>query len=533
MKSKDLRLLLSMGSSRKLFFGALLGAFISTSIIVANAFLIASVIVGIIYKHPSLSRHIAELAALWFFRAIFTSQFDHWASREAALLKARLRAQLLSSPALIISTPSSQLSALLIKGANSLDIYLARFLPQMFAASFTPFVVIVALVFLDPTSAAIAVLTLPIIPIFGALIGKYTNDAVSAKWQSLGTLAKYFEDSLRGLHTLAIFGRHRSQGARIQEMGDRYTGETMKVLRISFLSALVLELAATISVALIAVSIGIRLVAGSMEFFPALTVLLLAPEVYLPLRNAASLFHASADGGAALSELVEIERKSPTKIAGGDLPLERVSTLEVKSWSSPFGGGQLPAISAQAGDVLIIRGGSGLGKSTFLNSLIGINHTSEVLINGVALTEYSQRALFNQVGWIPQNPHLITGTIRDQFSLLPGNFSDAEITAHLQHVGLAMSALPQGLDTRIGGVGEKSGEISGGQRRRIAIARALAINPSLIIADEVSADLDPASAQEILQLMHSCAQSGAIVVVVLHAPDQRIDGADEIVMAER
>ena len=316
-------------------------------------------------------------------------------------------------------------------------------------------------------------------------------------------------------------------------MGDRYTEETMKVLRISFLSALVLELAATISVALIAVSIGIRLVAGSMEFFPALTVLLLAPEVYLPLRNAASLFHASADGGAALSELVEIERKSPAKISGGDLPLERVSTLEVKSWSSPFGGGQLPAISAQAGDVLIIRGGSGLGKSTFLNSLIGINHTSEVLINGVALTEYSQRALFNQVGWIPQNPHLITGTIRDQFSLLPGNFSDAEITAHLQHVGLAMSALPQGLDTRIGGVGEKSGEISGGQRRRIAIARALAINPSLIIADEVSADLDPASAQEILQLMHSCAQSGAIVVVVLHAPDQRIDGADEIVMAER
>ena len=522
-----------MGSSRILFFGALLGAFINTLITVANGFLIGSVIVGIIYSHPSLSRHIAELAALWLVRAVFTSQFDHWASREASLLKARLRQQVLSSPTLIISIPSSALSNLLIKGANSLDIYLARFLPQMFAASFTPIAVIATLAYLDLTSAVIALLTLPIIPIFGALIGKYTNDAVSAKWQSLGTLAKYFEDSLRGLHTLAIFGRHRSQGARIQEMGDRYTAETMKVLRISFLSALVLELAATISVALIAVSIGIRLVAGSMEFFPALVVLLLAPEVYLPLRNAASLFHASADGGAALSELLKIQEKNPAKSALGELPLERIEIIEWKRWSSPYGGGQLPAISLRSGDVLTIRGSSGLGKTTFLNSLLGINDSSEVLINGDALTEYSQRALFRQVGWVPQNPQLITGTIRDQFSLLPGKIKDAQITELLLQIGLPISALAHGLDTHMGGAGEKSGEISGGQKRRIAIARALAMNPSIIVADEISADLDPQSAQEILQLMKKCAQSGAIVITVLHAPDQSIDGAIEIVMAER
>ncbi|MFM1952789.1 MAG: putative transporter ATP-binding protein, partial [Actinomycetota bacterium] len=280
-----------MGSSRKIFFGAVVGALVSTAIVIANGFLIAAVIVGMIYKHPNISTHIALLAALWIFRALFTSQFERWALIQASEVKSQLRQSITDSQASVFATSSTHLTTLLIKGANSLDIYLARFLPQMFSASLTPFAVIIAMAFLDITSALIALITIPLIPIFGALIGKYTSDAVTAKWQSLGTLSQYFDDSLRGIFTLAIFGRHKTQGSRIQEMGDRYTDETMKVLRISFLSALVLELAATISVAVIAVSIGLRLVGGSMDFFPALAVLVLAPEVYFPLRNAASLFH--------------------------------------------------------------------------------------------------------------------------------------------------------------------------------------------------------------------------------------------------
>ena len=152
----------------------------------------------------------------------------------------------------------------------------------------------------------------------------------------------------------------------------------MNVLRISFLSALVLELAATISVALIAVSIGIRLVHSSMEFFPALVVLVLAPEVYFPLRNAASLFHASADGGAALSSLSSIGEESPERSSEGQKKLDRVSTLSWGDWKSPFGSGELPATSLQSGDICIIRGGSGLGKTTFLNSLLGFNESNEI-----------------------------------------------------------------------------------------------------------------------------------------------------------
>ena len=517
MKSKDLRLLLSLGSSRKLFIGAILGAIINTAVVIANGFLIAAIVVGLIYRHPSLGTHIVLLGALWLFRAIFTSQFDRWASVQASALKAELRKSITDSPIAISALPSTELTTLLIKGSNSLDIYLARFLPQMFGAAITPIAVITALAWMDFTSAIIAIITIPIIPIFGALIGRYTSDAVQAKWQSLGTLSKYFEDSLRGIYTLAIFGRHKNQGERIQAMGDRYTEETMKVLRISFLSALVLELAATISVALIAVSIGLRLVGSNMEFFPALAVLVLAPEVYFPLRNAASLFHASADGGAALAQLTAITTPVPKKNEPSEIELRGSRGMQWKAWSSPFGAGSLPAGQLLLGHALVIRGASGLGKTTFLNQIINIQ-----LASGNSA-----------VGWIPQMPALIAGTVREIFTLVKPDMADREIIEQLNRVGLFISDLHNGLDTYIGGLSEKSAQISGGQRRRIAIARALAIKPSVIIADEPTADLDPLSAQTILEILSEEADRGAMVVAVLHAPDQSIKGAQEIAIVER
>jgi ABC-type transport system involved in cytochrome bd biosynthesis fused ATPase/permease subunit len=533
VKNKDLRLLLSMGSSRKLFFGALLGALLSTAIVISNGFLIGAVIVGLIYHHPDVSTHVVLLAALWIVKALFSSQFDRWASIEAASLKMELRNSVLSSQAAILATPSTHLATLLVKGSNSLDIYLARFLPQMFSATITPIAVIIVIGSQDVISGFIAFITLPLIPIFGALIGRYTKDAVTAKWQSLGTLSKYFEDSLRGIFTLAIFGRHKSQGERIREMGDRYTDETMKVLRISFLSALVLELAATISVAVIAVSIGLRLVGGSMEFLPALIVLVLAPEVYFPLRNAASLFHASADGGAALSQLNDVKNSPASNRVSGSKTLDDITSIEWSKWRSPYADAHLDGQSLKSREILVLRGGSGLGKTTFLNSILGFNSSAEVRINSEAIATFDQRALYNQIGWIPQSPTLLSGTLRQQFTHINPIISDDDIEELLSLVGLELSQLPHSLDTVIGGLGEKSGKISGGQRRRIAVARALSISPSLIIADEPTADLDPLSAAHILQILERCAGNGAIVIAVLHAPDQLLMRAREIEMVER
>ena len=533
MKSQELRLLLSLGSSRKLVFGAIVGAFVNTAIVIGNALLIAAVIVGLIYDHPNISTHITGLCALWLFRAFFTSQFDRWASVEASRLKDELRELVTSSESALTSISSTELSTLLVKGSNSLDIYLAKFLPQMMGAALTPIAVIALIGSLDLTSAVIAVVTIPIIPFFGALIGRYTNDAVKEKWSSLGTLAHYFEDSLRGINTLAIFGRHRSQGERIQVMGDRYTSETMKVLKVSFLSALVLELAATISVALIAVSIGLRLVGGDLKFFPALAILVLAPEVYFPLRNAASLFHASADGSESLSRLIAISKSEERLHFVGSISITSIESISWEDYQSPFGPGVLDSNSIKSGEVFVIRGSSGLGKTTFLNSILGFNSTAAITINERPMSDYEKADYLSCIGWIPQSPALINGTLREVFTYVKPDLSDSAIIELLQRAGISLAELPVGLETHISGLSEKSGKISGGQKRRIAIARALINNPSLIIADEPTADLDPQAAAHVLTLLAEIARAGAVVIAVMHAPDQSIDGAREIVMGER
>lgn len=532
MKSKDLRLLFSMNGGRTFFAISAIAAIINTAIIIANGFLVASVVVGIIERSPSLPDRILELAALWLGRAFYNAIFDRWASHSASRFKEELRLNLLSTPEMLISNPSTFISSLLIKGMNSLDVYFGRFLPQIFSSAITPISVIVALLILDPLSALIATLTLPLIPIFGALIGMYTKKSVEAKWNSLGMLGKYFEDSLRGIHTLSIFSRLDSQGKRIAEMGDKYTKETMKVLRISFLTALVLELAATISVALIAVAVGLRLVRGSMDFYPALVVLVLAPEVYLPLRNAATLFHASADGGTALQKAQEL--RAPA-ITGQHLGKEEISSIDSISWSewnSPFGEnrGRLPQQDLSAGDVLVIRGESGIGKSTFITTLMGFGDTSKILINQSSIGTFDRRLLHSLIGWIPQLPTLASGSIRDLFAQVDSTLSDSEVKQLLARVGLAMDTLPDGLDTQLAGLGEKNSHLSGGQIRRMAIARALAVNPSLIIADEPTADLDHNSALEVLTLLSELSKKGVTIIAILHLPDHRIEGAREIEM---
>jgi ABC-type transport system involved in cytochrome bd biosynthesis fused ATPase/permease subunit len=182
---------------------------------------------------------------------------------------------------------------------------------------------------------------------------------------------------------------------------------------------------------------------------------------------------------------------------------------------------------------LVIRGGSGLGKTTFFNSLLGFRSAPEVSINGDKHDGFDLTSLRKQIGWIPQNPQLTSGTLRDLFRLLNSEVTDAEIESLLNHVGLPLSDLPEGLETQLGGLNEKSAHLSGGQIRRISIARALFIKPSLILADEPTADLDPASAQEILTLLAKLSSDGVIVIAVLHAPDHKIIGAHEIEMVER
>lgn len=525
MKSTDLRLLLQSGGSRRLFLIALLGAGLWSVIIVVNAILIAEVIVGLIHREPGVLRHILALGSLWLIRTIFSSRFEYWCTSQAIRIKRDLRSATTSNIANYEAISPGELSNLLTKGLNSLDIYLGRFIPQMVFAAVVPLAVIFAIFVNDPFSALITILTLPLIPFFGALIGKFSADAVASKWQSLGTLSRYFEDSLRGFVTLKIFGRHKSQSQRISSMGQKYTDETMKVLRISFLSALALELVATLSVAVIAVSVGLRLVSGSMHFTPALVILILAPDVYFPVRNAASLFHASEDGTQALAAINSLIQSpdAPSSQPAVSIDRESIHALTWNEWNfSPHGspGIKIPAGRIARGQMIFLVGESGIGKTTFASNLLGIAFRAEVALetdDGVLLLSRRTQSQWQKLfGWIPQTPQLATGSVRDQFLLLSPAITDSQISAAIARAGLEISELPQGLDTQIGRSGEQANAASGGQIRRIAVARALCRNPMIVIADEPTADLDEASASQVMLVLRELQAQGAIVMCITH-----------------
>jgi len=521
MKSADLRLLLQWSSSRRLILVAISAALTWSALIVVSALWLAKVIVSTIDLDPDTPKLIIELAVIWFLRASFNPIYEYWCSKAAAQIKSEVRISVSQQLPNYQSTSPAYLSALLVKGLNHLDIYLGRFLPQLFVSAVTPLVIITTIFFLDPLSALICVLTLPLIPFFGALIGRYTADSVQKKWQSLGTLSKYFEDSLRGFITLKIFGRTQSQSERIGVMGDKYTAETMKVLKISFLSALALELAATISVAVIAVSIGLRLVDDHITFVSALGILILAPEVYFPMRNAASLFHASADGSQTLAELRQLQVSANPEIEQRQEDFHAVSRITWADWLIEIPGrakSYLPGNTVNSGEVFFIVGDSGIGKSSFALNLIGANFSADLRVGSdqTLITPQLRSAWQSQIGWLPQLPQLAPGSIRRQFQLVSNEISDFEIIEYLESVHLQVVDLPNGLDSIIGGLAEGGNSASGGQVRKVALARALASKPRVLVCDEPTADLDGQSADRVMSALRTCAQAGSIVICITH-----------------
>jgi ABC-type transport system involved in cytochrome bd biosynthesis fused ATPase/permease subunit len=530
MKSADLRLLLQWSSSRRLILVAISAAITWSALIVVSALLLAKVIVSAIDLDPDTPKLIIELAVIWFLRVSFNPIYEYWCSKTAAQIKSEVRISVTQQLPNYQSTSPAYLSTLLVKGLNHLDIYLGRFLPQLFISAVTPLAIITTIFFLDPLSALICVLTLPLIPFFGALIGRYTADSVQKKWQSLGTLSKYFEDSLRGFITLKVFGRTQSQSERIGLMGDKYTAETMKVLKISFLSALALELAATISVAVIAVSIGLRLVDDHITFISALGILILAPEVYFPMRNAASLFHASADGSQTLAEIRQLQSSANIEIEQRQEDFHAISQISWADWLIEIPGRAksfLPGNTVNSGEVFFIVGDSGIGKSSFALNLIGANFSADLRVGSdqTLITPELRSAWQTGIGWVPQLPQLAPGSVRRQFQLVSSEISDLEIIRYLESVHLKVVELPSGLDSIVGGLAEGSHSASGGQVRKVALARALASKPRVLVCDEPTADLDGDSADRVMSSLRACAQAGSIVICITH--DLSVIGATD------
>ncbi|MFI0419836.1 thiol reductant ABC exporter subunit CydD [Spongiactinospora sp. 9N601] len=465
------------------------------------------------------------------------------AGRTAGAVKSTIRHRLLArlqelGPARITAHRSGELVTLTGRGLDALDPYLTGYLPAVAVAGFVPIAVLVRLFAADWASAVIVLVTLPLIPIFGALVGRHTKAVTERQWRALARLGGHFLDVVRGLPTLRAFGRARHQANVIREVAGAHRAATMRTLRVAFLSSLVLELAASLSLALVAVPIGLRLLSGSMDLHVALLVLLLAPEAYLPLRAMGTKFHASMEGVAAADQAFAVldtdavDGPGPAGDArtGPDVPEIRLENVTVRYPGRDDAALDDVSLAIAPGERVAVIGESGAGKSTLLHLLLGFvtPERGRVTVGGVDLNRLDLDAWRARLAFVPQRAHLFAASVTDNILLADAGQTpavDVRAAAAAARAAEFVEALPQGYDTVLG---ERGADLSAGQRQRIALARAFCRpGAAVLLLDEPTARLDGRSEAAIVSATRALAD-GRTAVIVAHRPAM-IDLADRVI----
>lgn len=525
----------------------------TAGVVVAQAFLVARSTAPVVTREAGLADvlpSVGWLALVLVARAALVATQERYAHRAAARVIAELRSGVLEhsirlGPRWLAEGHAASTATLATRGLDALEPYFVRYLPQLLlAATVTP-TVLAVIAGLDLIAAATIAVTTPLIPIFMVLVGRLTQHYAAGRFAVMQRLGAQLLDLLAGLTTLKAFGRERGPGARVRELGIAYRRTTMQTLRVAFLSGAILELLATLSVALVAVGVGLRLVFGELDLTTGLAVLILAPEVFLPLRQVGTHFHASADGVAAAQDAFSVlDTPLPVRGTQPSPDLRRTTlTWENVSVRAPGRDRWAPSRltgSVPAGKVVALAGPSGTGKTTAAAVLLGLvsPDQGEVRLypagkaspsdSGITLSAVDPATYWAQVAWVPQRPLLLPGTLRDNV-LGPGLQQEPaarerdEERANLvtalaraaETTGLhrVVASLPLGWDTLVGhgGVG-----LSVGQRQRLALTRALLGQEPLVVLDEPTAHLDAESEAEVTASIRALAASGRTVVVIAH-----------------
>ncbi|MEP7017689.1 MAG: thiol reductant ABC exporter subunit CydD [Actinomycetota bacterium] len=531
MRPFDPRLLTEVPATRRpvLTLGAI--GVVLGLVTIGLAFALTSVVVAVVEGHEVVTPAL-WLVALFTLRALLAAtseQVGTWAGmRVSTILRESLIGTWLERDA--DSRPETgRAQTLAAQGMTSIEPYVARFLPALVSAALLPFLAIATLVFVDWPSALIVALTVPLLPVFAALIGQTTQESTRRRWRSLSALSGHFLDVMRGLPTLASYGRAEAQVETIGAVSLRHRVATMGTLRLAFMSSAALELLASLSVALVAVSVGIRLANGSMTLYTGMLAILLAPEAYWPIRRVGAEFHSAADGAEALRDVLSELHLTTTRPHTQPAPFEAVGRPDsmpkrrpvepetsVRPETSVVVDGLSYRYPGSATDLLrdlsfdltvgltVVTGPSGAGKSTLLELMAGLRRPS----TGIVIAPPSHL--------VTQRPFLAAGTVRDNLTL--GNDgADDSLWDVLREVGLEVTirSLTQGMETRLG---DEGFGLSAGQRARLTLARAALSKSPLILLDEPTAHLDVESAAQAHRLIQRLAEQ-RIVVAVSHRPE--------------
>lgn len=514
--------------------------------LVLQAWCLANVVDGVAIAGEGLA-HVWEWLAVIPLavaaRAWCTLHAERQAHRAALAVKSDLRQRLLAhlrglGPSYLATENSGGLSTIVSDSIEGLEDYYSRYLPAMSTAALIPLSILVFVFPSDWRAGLVLLITAPLIPFFMVLIGRGAESLNQKHWQELERMGGHFLDVIQGLTTLKLFNASRREAEVIARLSDSYRQSTMRVLRVAFLSALALEFFATVSIALVAVTVGFRLLYNEMDFLSGFFVLLLAPEFYLPLRTMGTHYHARLSAVGAAEKIFDIldqplaqktETVSPRQITD-DVTISFTSVAYAYTPETPVLRGI--DLSIAPGERVAIVGPSGAGKSTVLQLLLGFvaPQSGSVRVGGVDMAEMDTASWYRRLAWIPQQPLLFHGSIRDNISLGVATPSAAALTAALRSAQAEefIERLPNGLDTVIGDGGQG---LSGGQIQRIALARAFLRQADVLVFDEATANLDTES-ERLIQAAVDAFSPGRTVITVAHRLTT-VQHADRIVVLDQ